>query len=238
MCANTPRTPCRPGASWIGFARSPGRTRWAMRGRTTRSGSASAGAQTAPATIAVCAAGGTGRTRSRRIRAAIDFDAGAQGTHAGGKDARDAAPLQRADRAADEGRTEEAEKAEKAPAHGDPAAGVCRAAAGGGALGRALRAEPVCRGQAGSRPCGGREGAVCADRPILAGRVRRGGGHGRGGAEDHRRPDERGHGFGLRAGGEKRAAELSATRQERKRRSSRAPSWPSRAAIPTRRRRF
>ena len=41
--------------------------------------------------------------------------------------------------------------------------------AGGGALGRALRAEPVCRGQAGSRPCGGREGAVCADRPLLAG---------------------------------------------------------------------
>ena len=62
-----------------------------------------------------------------------------------------------------------AEEAEKAPAHGHHAAGVCRAAAGGGALGRALRAEPVCRGQAGSRPCGGREGAVCADRPILAG---------------------------------------------------------------------
>ena len=41
---------------------------------------------------------------------------------------------------------EKAEEAEKAPAHGDPAAGACRAAAGGGALGRALRDEPVCSG--------------------------------------------------------------------------------------------
>ncbi len=103
--------------------------------------------------------------------------------------------------------------------------------------GAPLRAEPVRRGQAGSRPCGGREGAVCADRPILAGRGRRGGGHGRGGAEDHRRPDERGHGFGLRAGGEARRGHRRHAAGGKGDHRAR-PSWPSRAAIPVRRRRF
>ncbi|MFR5785914.1 MAG: hypothetical protein ACLUHE_01420 [Christensenellales bacterium] len=82
-----------------------------------------------------------GRDRAHTVKAysfaAIDSTLGRKERMLEEQDARDAAPLQRADRAADEGRTEKAEKAEKAPAHGHHAAGVCRAAAGGGALGRA-----------------------------------------------------------------------------------------------------
>ena len=140
MCANTAPMPCRPGASWIGFVRSPGRMRWATREDDT---------------VWLCVCGRANRTsddrclRCRRDRAhtvkaysfaAIDSTLGRKERILEEKTRE---TLRRSsERTVQQMKdcTEKAEKAEKAPAHGHHAAGVCRAAAGGGALGRALRA--------------------------------------------------------------------------------------------------
>lgn len=119
MCANTPRTPCRRGANWIAaLGRRAGRGGLCARGRQGLALRLRTRKPHQRRQLFALRAG-QGAHGEGIFLCGNRFDAWAQGTHAGGTDARNAAPIQRTDRGTDESRAEKAEEAEKAPAHGD-----------------------------------------------------------------------------------------------------------------------